>query len=489
MFGFQPTANAGSITKQLCSFLRDKIEKGALSPGLKLPPTRKAADELGIARNIVIEVYEQLAAEGYLTSKAGSGTYVSEGIEIRSRMKQPPTSYPIQPLSVIPARRMKVISFDTGTPDLSRFPRRVWNKCVREIIDSEPAEVFAYGDVQGTPALREAIARYLFRMKGITCDPGQIVITSGTSESFLLLAAAFSDRYRNVYVEEPTVEFVRDIFQKMKYSIVPVEVDDQGMDISRIERSAPSGLIVLTPSHQYPTGSILSIQRRQQAVALANKDGHYIIEDDYNSEFRHKGEPVPPLQLLAPSRVIYAGSFSKTLSPALRIGFLIVPPGLIELIVRTKTELNLTASSITQSALARFMMEGCFDRHIHKMRAVYKRKRLFLADQVRLLFGEHVEVAGDEAGMHVQLVFRQDRYGSIDWHGIEAFGAHFYTFDDYAVFKGRYPGKVVLGYGHLSEEEIAEGLQRIRKFTEVWKKGHPSSEEYQSFRSIPGATY
>lgn len=464
MFGFIPAADAGSVTKQLCGFLRDQIENGALAPGLRLPPTRKAAQELGIARNIVIEVYEQLTAEGYLTSRSGSGTYIAEGIEVRNRATKPSASAPMQPSPVIPAaERTDLIVFDAGTPDLSRFPRRLWSKYVREAADSEPADVFSYGDVQGTPALREAIADYLHRVKGIRCGIDQLVITSGTSEAFLLLASAFSDRIRAAYVEEPTIGFVGDIFRKFKYDIRPVEVDDQGMNISRIDRSASGGLIVLTPSHQYPTGSILSIQRRQQVVALAEAAGHYIIEDDYDSEFRHKGGSVPPLQLLAPSQVIYAGTFSKTLSPALRIGFLLVPPSLTELVVRTKSGMNLSASAITQSALARFIRDGHFDRHIHKMRAVYKRKRHFLVDQCRRLFGDQVEVVGDEAGMHVQLAFRPDLYGQLDWNRIEAFGVRLSTFDDYAMRMGRSPGKVVLGYGNLTEEQIAEGLRRISR--------------------------
>ncbi|MBB6637496.1 PLP-dependent aminotransferase family protein [Cohnella thailandensis] len=470
MFGFNPIAGEGSLIKQLCGYLRDTIASGALSPGHRLPPTRKAAQELGIARNIVIEVYEQLTAEGYLTSKAGSGTFIAEGIEIHSPALDPSPVLPAQATPLDPAApREKPIDFDAGTPDLSLFPRRLWSKYVREVVDSEPANAFAYGDIQGTLALREAVADYLLRVKGIRCGTERIVIASGTAEAFLLLASAFSDRHRTVYVEEPTIGFVGDIFRKMKYDVRPVHVDRQGMNISRIERSEPGGLIVLTPSHQYPTGSILSIQRRQQAVALAETYGHYIIEDDYNSEFRHKGGPVPPLQLLAPSRVIYAGTFSKTLSPALRIGFLIVPPQLIELVVRTKEELNLTASAISQLALARFIMDGHYDRHIHKMRAVYKRKRLFLAEQCHRLFGDRVEVIGDEAGMHVQLVFRQDSYGPIEWQKLESCGVRLSSFDDYAMTRGRNPGKAVLGYGNLTEEEIVEGLRRLSLFTDAWR--------------------
>ncbi|MET3549732.1 GntR family transcriptional regulator/MocR family aminotransferase [Paenibacillus favisporus] len=353
---------------------------------------------------------------------------------------------------------------------MSHFPRRLWSKYVREITDSAAEDIFSYGNIQGLPALREAIAGYLYRVKGMACSMDQIVITSGTSEGILLLASTLSDRFHTVYTEEPTIGFVGDIFQRLNYTIHPVEVDHQGMQIHRIEHNFPAGMIVLTPSHQYPTGSILSIQRRQMAIALAEKAGHYIIEDDYDSEFRHKGGPVPPLQLLAPSKVIYAGTFSKTLSPALRIGFLVVPPELIEPVIRTKTELNLTTSGIMQSALARFILDGHFDRHIHKMRAIYKRKRVYIAEQCRRLFGDRVELLGDEAGMHVQLHFKQDAYGPMDWHNMEGLGVRLSSFEDYAVLKGRSPGKVVLGYGNLTEREIAEGLRRIQQFTESWRR-------------------
>ncbi|KRF03354.1 GntR family transcriptional regulator [Paenibacillus sp. Soil766] len=468
MFGFNPKANAGSITNQLCGYLRENIESGMLSPGLQLPSTRKAAQELHIARNVVIEVYEQLTAEGYLSTHIGSGTYVAEGIQTNQAqlLQVPPV-----PQSV-PHHAMKeneLINFDAGTPDLRHFPRRIWSKYVREITDYEQDNVFDYSDIQGAMELREAIARYVYRVKGVRCSTDQIIITSGTSEGFLLLAFAFSDLFRTIYVEEPTIGFIADIFQRMKYAIHPVTVDSHGMIISHISPLDPGGLIILTPSHQYPTGSILSIQRRQQAVRLAVEAGHYIVEDDYNSEFRHKGAPVPPLQTLAPSRVIYASTFSKTLSPALRVGFLIVPPSLTERVLKTKSELNLTTSGITQLALARFIEDGLFDRHIHKMKAIYKKRRSFLAEQCHDIFGDGAQILGDEAGMHVQIEFRPELYGKIDWHQIEKFGVRLSSFDEYAIIKGQQPGKIVLGYGKLTEEEIGEGLRRIHKFINTMK--------------------
>lgn len=463
MFGFRPIAFAGSVIKQLSDYLRENIENGTLAPGLRLPPTRTAAQDLGIARNIVIEVYEQLIAEGYLAAHAGSGTYVAEGIMTSpAKLVPPPPDARAEPETDI--KENGFIYFDAGTPDLTKFPRRIWNKYVREVTEYGPDRALNYGNFQGNEALREAIARYVYRMKGIRCGPDRILITSGTSEAFLLLASAFRDLVRTVYVEDPTIEFTASIFRKWSYDVRPVPVDHQGMVVGRIPRGAPRGLIVLTPSHQYPTGSILSIQRRQQVARLADEAGHYLVEDDYNSEFRHRGSPVPPLQLLSPSRVIYAGTFSKSLSPALRIGFLIAPPDLADRLLRTKTELFLNASGITQLALARFMEDGHFDRHVRKMRTVYKNKRIFLVEQCRRLFGDDVRILGDEAGMHVQLAFRPEVYGHIDWQGIAAYGVRLGSFDDYAAAKGLHPGKIVLGYGMLTEKEIAEGLRRIGRF-------------------------
>lgn len=464
MFGFIPTTDGGSFTKQLCSFLRENIETGALAPGLRLPPTRQAAQELRIARNIMIEVYEQLTAEGYLTTRVGSGTYISDGIQ--SRPLRPLPSSQISQTSRVPASKKQenLIDFDAGSPDLMHFPRRLWSKYVREITNNDPDTVFDYSDVQGTKELRETISQYVYRVKGIRCSSDQIIVTSGTSEAFLLLAASLSDLFRTVYVEDPTIGFVTDIFQKWKYKVHHVDVDQQGMIINRIPASESGGLIILTPSHQYPTGSILSIQRRQQAVRLAETAGHYLLEDDYNSEFRHKGSPIPPLQILAPTRVIYASTFSKTLSPALRIGYLIVPPDLIQRILQTKMELNLTASGITQSVLTRFIEDGHYDRHILKMKAIYKKKRILLVEQCYRIFGDDAKILGDETGMHAQIVFRPDLYGGIDWQQVETFGVRLSTFDDYANSKGNHPGKVVLGYGNLTEGEITEGLLRIHRF-------------------------
>ncbi|MCC3371469.1 PLP-dependent aminotransferase family protein [Cohnella sp. REN36] len=465
MFGFIPSEEGGSVAHQLCAHLRGSIASGALAPGLRLPPTRKVSQELRMARNLVIEVYEQLVAEGYLTARVGSGTFIAEGIRLEPSIRQQPEQTAVADVSSPSVlQRPDLIDFDAGAPDVRLFPRRLWTKYMKEIMDYGTDPTFDYGDCLGHPGLRAQIARYVFRAKGIRCSEDQIVVTAGTADGLILLASALSPEVRHAYIEDPTIGFVPEVLSRLPYNLTRVPVDGHGMEVDRIPPSAAAGLIVLTPSHQYPTGSILSIQRRQLAIQLAEAAGHYLLEDDYDSEFRHYGGPVPPLWQLSPDRVVYAGTFSKTLSPALRIGFLIVPPPLLDRVVMTKIGMHLTASGLTQAALARLIEDGHYDRHIHRMKTIYRKRRLFLVEQCRRLFGDRVRLLGDEAGMHVRIAFEDPRLARIDWRQSAAHGIHVGTVDDYSAVQGRFAGNLVLGYGRLTEVEIGEGLCRLHDF-------------------------
>jgi len=322
--------SALSVTRQLCMQLRAMIESGQLKEGTRLLPTRVLAKEWGIARNVVIEVYEQLTAEGYLECRVGSGTYVAEGIMLAPRVGARVVASEAPASGMAHADRSDIIDFATGIPDLELFPRTAWARYVRNAAESFADAEAGYGDIRGEWNLRCAIRDYVFRAKGIQCSPEQIFICSGASEGLMLTALSLSPSFHSIYMENPTIEFTRDIFEQSGYKLVPVEADRNGMNIDSLNGMAPEHLALLTPSHQFPTGSLLSIQRRQRAIRLAEEADSYLIEDDYDSEFRLRGIPVPPLQTLSPSRVIYVGTFSKTLSPNLRIGFLIVPPALTD---------------------------------------------------------------------------------------------------------------------------------------------------------------
>lgn len=454
-----------SITSQLCSQIRGKIRCGELTEGTRLPPTRKLAQEFGIARNVAVDVYEQLTAEGYLVGQTGSGTYVAGGIDASASGIGGDTEPFEFPGHAGHNEDEDVIDFMTGTPDLRHFPKTMWAKYLKTAAEQSSGSVHDYGNIMGEEELRTVLSAYLFRVKGMRCHPDQIVIVSGSSEGLALIAQALYPQYRSVYLEDPTIELAQNIFRRMHYRIKPVEVDQAGMKLHEIDRFEEGHFMLLTPSHQFPTGSILSIQRRQQAVKLAELAGSYLIEDDYDSEFRLKGVPIPPLHTLSPSRVIHVGTFSKTLAPGLRIGFLVVPRQLVRTVWNVKEELNLRTPAVLQKALAHFIREGRLDRHIHKMKGIYKHRRNLLIGALKRHFGEQIAIGGDEAGMHLQVEFPKEPYTNVDWQQSVPYGVKINSVDDFCLIKGNHTNKILIGYGNIGEEDIERGIQRLHHFT------------------------
>ncbi|GAA0835444.1 PLP-dependent aminotransferase family protein [Bifidobacterium pullorum subsp. gallinarum] len=454
------------VTRQICQQLRMIIESGQLSAGTRLLPTRVFAKEWGIARNVVIEVYEQLTAEGYLDGRAGSGTYVAEGIFPSSDSRIPTISSGAAVQPQPKPEREQIIDFATGVPDQKWFPRQIWAKYLKEAAEGTLSEEHNYGHIQGDLSLRSAICEYVYRSKGIQCTAEQIMIVSGASEGFFLLAKSFAPKFHSLYIEDPTIDFTQEIFKLMDYRLVPVEVDLNGMRIDSLTSITPGHLVLLTPSHQFPTGSLLSIQRRHQIIRMVEEADSFVIEDDYDSEFRLRGIPVPPLQTLSPSRVIYVGTFSKTLSPSLRIGFIIVPPSLIDTIAEVKDKLNLHTPFIIQKALSQYILDGQLERHIHKMKKVYKNRRNFMTERLQHLFGNDISILGDEAGMHLQISFHPKAYALLPWNDTAAYGFQAETISKYRIAKPSLSTTtgIVLGYGNLTTEEIEEGLSRIYQY-------------------------
>lgn len=455
-----------SVTHQVCQQLRRLIESGQLAAGARLLPTRVLAKEWGIARNVVIEVYEQLTAEGYLEGRVGSGTYVAGGIIPSPRPRNEP-SVGEQPIhKVTSTEHSHMIDFAAGIPDQKMFPRHIWAKYLKQAAEDSVNANHDYGHIKGDKMLRSAICDYVFRSKGIQCSSDQIVIVSGASEGLLLLAKSLASRFHSIYIEDPTIDITRDIFQMMNYRLVPVEVDHSGMRIDAMTSFAPGHLVLLTPSHQFPSGSVLSIQRRHQAIRMLEEADSFVIEDDYDSEFRLRGIPVPPLQTLSPSRVIHVGTFSKTLTPSLRIGFMIVPPDLTDAITEMKDKLNIHTPTVIQQALSQFILDGHLERHIHKMKKVYKKRRNVLTERLHHLFGQDISIVGDDAGMHLQVIFGRQAYALLPWNDTVSYGFRVEPASNYRISPSRPPSStgIVLGYGNLSTEEIEEGLSRLYAF-------------------------
>ncbi|MGG6311940.1 PLP-dependent aminotransferase family protein [Paenibacillus macerans] len=358
-----------------------------------------------------------------------------------------------------------IIDFEIGTPDLRMFPRQAWAKYLKAAAENMPAGSYDYGDIRGEEALRAEISAYLHRTRGMRCHPGQIMIVSGSSEGFALIAQTLRDQFDGIYLEDPTIEFTQHIFRGHRYRVTPVAVDDSGMKLHELASWDRGHLMLLTPSHQFPGGGILPIQRRQHAVRLAEEAGSYLIEDDYDGDFRLKGVPVPPLQTLSPDRVIYVGTFSKTLAPGLRLGFLVLPRHLVRPVADLREALNFRSPSVPQIALALLMRDGRLDRHIHKMKNVYRGRRNLLIEALKRHFGDRAVIQGDEAGMHLQVEFAGVPAG-IDWSNAPAYGVRVYGVEDYCLIKENYTRHVLLGYGNLPEEIIEPGIARLRRFVE-----------------------
>jgi GntR family transcriptional regulator/MocR family aminotransferase len=448
-----------ALKEQIIGQLRSKILNGELRAGEPLPSTRQLALELQVSRNILLEAYEQLAAEGYLEGRTGTGTFVAQGAVLAPVEQQPAATAPSDANERPQEDR---ISFRSGIPALDRFPRRKWAQLAQEVITYTADRNFGYDSPEGRPELRSAIAKYVYRVRGVRCRPDQVVITSGATQAITLVAKLCAGPGEPIILEDPITNDIQTIFASHGARLVPLPVDDSGIDTSQLALETHRGSVYVTPSHQYPLGSILPIPRRVQLIEYARRTGSYIIEDDYDSEFRYEGDPIPSLQGLDPNVVIYLGTFSKILSPALRMGYMILPDPLIERCRRLKWFIDLHTPSLEQLTLARFLEDGHLERHIRKMKKLYKRKRDFVRDRLKETFGNRAIVRGDSTGLHLiaefpNTVFTEAILKRLLEAGVYAQPVSVHSFDS-----AKHANRLIIGFGHLGERDIALGIERIK---------------------------
>jgi GntR family transcriptional regulator/MocR family aminotransferase len=360
--------------------LRTAIRDGRLAPGTRLPSTRALAADLGWARGTVSGAYAQLTAEGWLTARAGAGTVVAAGAEA-ARAAAPA------------AEATTRLRFDlrAGSPDVASFPRAAWAAALRRALREAPDAALRLGDPRGRIELRTALAAYLGRARGVVATPERIVLCSGYVQALGLLATALGPR-ATVAMEDPCLALHRDVVRAAGARVVPVPVDERG---ARVEDLGTADAVVVTPAHQVALGSTLAPERR---AALSEWDG-LVVEDDYDGEFRYDGRPVGALQALAPDRIVYAGTASKALSPALRIAWLVLPERWVEPVAEAKRVADSASPALDQLALARLIESGELDRHLRRMRSRYRRRR----DALVAALAPHVGVLGIAAGLHAVL--------------------------------------------------------------------------------------
>ena len=412
------------LYRQIYESIRQAILNGELQPKSQLPATRALAKKFGVARMTVITAYEQLFAEGYLESKTGSGTFVAALLpedflyaELPKRRKKQTESaeraiklsnfgkHLAQNSATILRRytTLNVIPFRHGIPAINEFPFDVWTKISNKQLKSAHSKMFGYGNAAGFDPLREAISTHLSLSRGVNCAAEQIIITNGTQQSLDLISSIFISKNDEVCLEDPSYFGARDIFSAIGAKIVAIPIDAEGFDLSSAQKlSRKPRLIYVTPSHQYPLGVTMSLARRMNLLEWARETESFIIEDDYDSEYRYAGRPLASLQGLDRNgRVIYIGTFSKTVFPALRLGFLVAPKDLIDIFTSAKALRDWHSPQLDQAVLAEFITDGHFAKHLRKMRGLYENRQEILVEESKKNLGGMLEVAPASLGMHL----------------------------------------------------------------------------------------
>jgi GntR family transcriptional regulator/MocR family aminotransferase len=412
-------ASSVPLYRQLYDALRDAILSGRLRPGSRLPSTRALADDLGASRNTVLAAFGQLLAEGYLEGRVGAGTTVARTLPetlLRARPEAEGSKQPgrrprlsrrgAQLLGTrggVATAAIAAQPFRPGLPGLDAFPFDLWTRLVARRWRRVPRQLLDYGDPAGYAPLREAIATYLGEARAVRCEASQVIVVTGAQQAVDLAARILLDPGDTAWVEDPGYQGARGALVAAGIRLAPVPVDAEGLDVRRGARTAPGArLVYVTPSHQYPLGVTMSLNRRLALLEWASASGAWILEDDYDSEYRYAGRPLAALQGLdAAGRVIYAGTFSKVLFPALRLGYLVVPPELVDAFIAARALADRHSPSVTQAALADFIDGGHFARHVRRTRALYAERQAVLVRAARRTLGGLLEVAPAEAGMHL----------------------------------------------------------------------------------------
>jgi GntR family transcriptional regulator/MocR family aminotransferase len=455
MHGILLNKNGGTpLKRQLYEALRQRILMGQLEGGEAMPSTRALAASLGLSRSTVLEAYEMLSAEGYLVSKMSAPTRVEHGLALPTQDMRParPSAEPEMPVR---------ISFQTGRPELRAFPRRQWQAMLTRTADTLPLEALGYGDPQGMPALRQEIAAWLLRSRGLAVSADDLYITAGTTHALHLLSLLMCTGGRRLAVEDPCNSVMLASFRQGGAGIVPVAVDAHGLQTDRLPLFEGIAAVYTTPSHQFPLGGILPASRRAALVRYARAADCYIVEDDYDSEFRFAGEPVAPLWSMEPQRVVYVGTFSKSLFPALRIGFAVLPRALRAGWLTLRTHTDVQNPPFAQVALAEFLRTRKMDRHVHAMRRLYGRRRAALLGALAATFGSRAIPFGDASGLHIAVAFPKDIIDARFLCLCKQRGLFLLPLESHCLTKGRYAQMLLLGYSHLDETEINEGVRLL----------------------------
>ncbi|MCM2676121.1 MocR-like pyridoxine biosynthesis transcription factor PdxR [Alkalicoccobacillus plakortidis] len=455
-----------SLVQQVYTQIRTLILSEQLKEHDRLPSTRELADSIGVSRNTVTDAYDQLIIEGYLIVKPRSGTYVAEGVVLKAAEKEQ-REVDLSNWLQTEQYDEQLIDFRASHPAMDHFPRKVWGRLAKEVCYDSSDELFGYRSPLGDETLRRVLTTYLARTRGVSCHPEQIVITAGATQGLSLITQLLMKEGECVAVEDPVTDEMRQIFTKAGAAVEPIKADRLGIKPDQLPRNKKPSFVFVIPSHQFPLGAVLPIQRRIQLVEYVRKMDSYIVEDDYDSEFTYEGTAVFSMQGLEPERVIYVGTFSKILSPALRIGYVILPRHLVEPFKDLKWFSDRHTATLEQQVMARFIEEGYLDQHVRRMKRIYEKRRKALVAALRNTF-PGLDIIGQAAGMHAVVEWRELEVNQSFVSHCKKHGVVVYPVEYYALKKGYHTKQMVLGYGSLTESEIQDGVSRLHKAVETY---------------------
>ncbi len=471
--------SAAPIHRQIYDAYRAMIVARNLGAGQQIPSTRALAVELGISRIPVLTAYAQLLAEGYFETRVGAGTFVCSSLpdqltftkrgapqlnEVRSGLRPVARRTLLLPGSEIAPWLRGSGAFSVSHPAYDQFPFQIWSRLVMRQCRGPHASALQYGGPLGNEELRDAICTYLRTSRAVRCVPEQVMIVAGSQQALEISARVLLDVGTPVWLEEPGYWLTRRVLHLAGCQVIPVPVDGEGMDVAAGIKLCPKARAAyVAPSHQYPLGSTMSASRRLQLLDWAQRLGSWVIEDDYDSEYRYGSMPIASLQGLdSNARVVYIGTFSKVLFPSLRIGYVVIPPDLVDRFTLVRRALDLTSPHLYQAVLTDFIKEGHFARHIRKLRLVYGERRTALVNSIQNEFGDSLEVHGSEAGMHLAITLPK---GFRDQE-ISARAAHekLWLWPLSPAYMGKTARQgFILGFGGTTATEMPDAVRRLKK--------------------------
>ncbi|MEO7031374.1 MAG: PLP-dependent aminotransferase family protein [Herbaspirillum sp.] len=490
------------VNRQIYQVVREAILSHQLPVGLQLPSSRELARELGMSRNTVTYSYEQLIAEGYLETRPGAGTFIADTVPDQIVDPSPSADSADDHVGQVglSTRGSNLVkragvsplqwgAFMPGVPDVTQFPNKIWSRLQNKHWRRSRAELLTYGQAGGYPRLREAIAEYLRVSRSVNCNSNQVIITTGIHQSIDLAAKLLAEHGDRAWVEEPCYWGTRSVCQSLGLKPIPIPVDTEGMQIHLTDTLRPPRFIFVTPSHQYPLGTIMSLSRRRLLLEYAAVHKAWVVEDDYDSEFRYGSRPLASLQGLdTHDRVLYMGTFSKTIFPGLRIGFLVVPDTLADAFATGHSELYRGGQAFTQAILADFMVEGYFASHIRRMRVLYGERLRLLQQAIEQHFGDTIDLSDGDAGLHLALHLPDGCDDHVICQEARAVGIITRPLSDYYMQPAKARRGLMLGYACVPNEQIGPAFDKLALIIKRhWPAGRPnwktesaaSTQQYQ----------